>query len=230
MYVENNFYYNEEYALAKREYFSRTYQKMTLGLLITFATALITARYFPWISYSPMILPLCIVQIVLVIVMNRAIHTARYGQVIAMFVGYAALTGVTFGTLFLVFDIGSIFQCFLSTAVAFGGMAIFGSVTKRDLSPWIRSLVGALIGLLVLGIVSIFFHFPLLDQLISALGIIIFMGMTAYDSQKLSRLYDQTGGGELAERYSIYAALQLYLDFINLFLYLLRFFGNRRRN
>ncbi|MCD8141767.1 MAG: Bax inhibitor-1/YccA family protein [Clostridiales bacterium] len=232
-YDYNNYSYlsPEERAAAKRNYFSRTYQTMAFGLLITFATALVTAMYFPWISYNMgAVLLLCVAQLVLVVALNRAIATAGYGQVIAMFAGYACLTGITFGSLFLVFDIATIFQCFLATAAAFGGMAIFGAVTKRDLSPWISSLMGTLIGVLVLAVVNIFLGSPMLDSLICAVGVVLFMGMTAYDSQKLGRMFDQTGGGELAERYSVYAALQLYLDFINLFLYLLRLMSRSRRN
>lgn len=228
MYGEND-YYNESYAMEKRAYFSRTYQTMAFGLLLTFATALATARFFPWIAYSPAVVLLCIAQIGLVIVLNRSIWSAGYGQVMAMFALYACLTGVTFGTLFLAFDVGTIFQCFLAAAVAFGGMAVFGAVTRRDLSPWISSLMGALVGIVVLAIVGIFLRFPMLDMLVSAVGVVVFMGMTAYDSQKLGQLYDQTRGGEIAERYSVYAALQLYLDFINLFLYLLRLLSNNRR-
>lgn len=230
MYGENEYYSNEAYVAEKRSYFSRTYQTMAFGLLITFATALATARLFPWIAYNQVaVMLLCIAQIGLVVAMSRAVWSAGYGQVIAMFALYACLTGVTFGTLFLVFDVGTIFQCFLATAAAFGGMAVFGAVTKRDLSPWISSLMGALVGIVVLSIVGIFFRFPMLDMLISAVGVVVFMGMTAYDSQKLGRVYDQTRGGEMAERYSVYAALQLYLDFVNLFLYLLRLLANNRR-
>lgn len=230
MYGENNFYYDEAYAMERRAYFSRTYQMMAFGLLLTFGTALATAEFFPWIAYSPaVVLLLCVAQIGLVIALNRAIWSAGYGQALAMFAGYACLTGVTFGTLFLAFDVGTIFQCFLATAAAFGGMAAFGAMTKRDLSPWITSLMGALVGVLVLSIVGIFLQSAMLDLLISAVGVVVFMGLTAYDSQKLGRVYDQTGGGEAAERYSVYAALQLYLDFVNLFLYLLRLLASNRR-
>ncbi|MCD8342087.1 MAG: Bax inhibitor-1/YccA family protein [Clostridiales bacterium] len=232
-YDYNNYSYlsPEERAAAKRNYFSRTYQTMAFGLLITFATALVTAMYFPWLAYNYMVvLLLCVAQIGLVVALNRAIATAGYGQVIAMFAGYACLTGVTFGSLFLLFDVTTIFQCFLATAAAFGGMAIFGAVTKRDLSPWISSLMGTLIGVLVLAVVNIFLQSPMLDSLICAVGVVLFMGMAAYDSQKLGQMFDQTGGGELAERYSVYAALQLYLDFINIFLYLLRLVSRSRRN
>jgi FtsH-binding integral membrane protein len=231
MYPNNNYMTQEEFALAKRNYFSRTYQTMAVGLLITFATALLTAFYLPWLAYSTgPVLILCLVQIGLVIGLNRMIATASYGQVMGMFALYALVTGVTFGSIFLVFDMATIFQCFLATAAAFGGMAVYGSVTRRDLSPWASSLLGTLIGVLVLGIVNIFLRSSLVEMFISAVGVILFMVLTAYDSQKLSRMFDQTGGGELAERYSVYAALQLYLDFLNLFLYLLRLLGNQRRN
>lgn len=230
--MNDNYYdYDEAYAMARQDYFSRTYQTMALGLLLTFATAFGIAYFLPWVAYNgPLLFILIIAQFGLVFALNRAIQTASYGTVIGMFAGYACLTGVTFSTLFLAFDVGTIFVCFAAAAAAFGGMALYGHLTHRNLSPWAGSLMGGLIGLIVLGIVGIFLNMPLVDEFICALGIVIFMGLTAYDSQKLGQMYDATGGGELAERYSIYAALQLYLDFLNIFLYLLRFLGNRRRD
>lgn len=229
--MNQNYSYREAYELARRDYFTRTYQTMAFGLLLTFGTALATARFLPWIAYNGMlVMLLCIAQIGLVFALNRAIQTAQYGTVMAMFAGYACLTGVTFSSLFLAFDVGAVFVCFAATAAAFGGMALYGHLTRRNLSPWAGSLMGGLIGLIVLGIVGAFLRLPMLDEFICALGIVLFMGLTAYDSQKLGQMYDAAGGGELAERYSVYAALQLYLDFLNIFLYLLRFLGNRRND
>lgn len=228
----NNYYeYDESYAAARRDYFSRTYQTMAFGLLLTFGTAMAVAYLMPWVAYnSILVLLLCVVELGLVFALNRAIQTASYGTVMALFALYACVTGVTFSTLFLAFDVGTIFVCFLGAAAAFGGMALYGHLSHRDLSPWRSSLLGGLIGLIVLGIVGLFLNMPLLDEFICALGIVIFMGLTAYDSQKLGQMYDATGGGELAERYGVYAALQLYLDFLNIFLYLVRFLGSRRRD
>ncbi len=224
-------FYLDDYARAKQAYFSRTYGTMAVGLLVTFLTALATAILAPWMAYSfTLTIFLCVAELILVVAFSRAIMTASYGAVMAMFMGYSCLNGVTLSSIFMMFDVTSIFMCFLATAVAFGSMAHFGLRTSRSLSSWRSTLLGGLIGILVLSVAGLFLSLPALDLFISVLGVLVFMGLTAYDNQKLSVMFDQAGGTELADRYAVYAALQLYLDFINLFIHLLSIMARSRRN
>lgn len=223
--------YNADTRLAeKRAYFTQTYGLMAAALALTFVAAWVTARFFPQIVYyTPVVILLCVAELILVFSFSRAINRVSSGRALGMFLLYAVLTGVSLGSVFLCFDISSIFLCFLGTAVSFGGMALFGMRSKANVGSWGSTLFGALIGLLVLTVVSFFLRFPMMDLFICVLGLLIFLGMTAYDTRKLSMMFDQAAGTQMADRYAIYAALQLYLDFINIFLYLLRLlnFTNR---
>lgn len=215
----------------KRAYFTQTYGLMAAALTITFAAAFITARFFPQVAYNtPLVIGLCVAELILVISLSRSLSRTSSGNALGMFLLYSCLTGVSLSSIFLVFDISSIFLCFLATAVSFGAMALYGLRSKKSLASWGGTLFGGLIGLLVLTVVSFFLHFAMLDLFICVLGLLIFLGMTAYDTRKLSMMYDQAAGTELADRYSIIAALQLYLDFINIFLYLIRLLGLANRD
>ena len=201
---------------ARRAYFTQTYGLMAAALAVTFAAALIVARFFPQIAFStPVVIGLCVAELVVVIAFSRS------------------LTRVSSGTapgMFLLYDVSGIFLCFLATAASFGAMALYGMRSRKNLAAWGGTLFGALIGLLVLMVASFFLRFPMLDLFICVLGLLVFLGLTAYDTRKLSMMYDQAAGTELADRYSIYAALQLYLDFINIFLYLIRLLGYANRD
>lgn len=226
----DDFYLND-YGQAKQAYFSRTYGIMAMGLLVTFLTALATAILAPWMAYSgTLTILLCAAELILVIAFSRAIMTASYGTVMAMFMGYSCLNGVTLSSIFMTFDVTSVFMCFLATAIAFGSMALFGHRTSRNLSSWGSTLLGGLVGIIVMSVIGLFLRLPALDLFISVLGVLVFMGLTAYDSQKLSVMFDRAGGTELADRYAVYAALQLYLDFINLFIHLLSIMSRSRRD
>lgn len=237
MYDDSNFYnsfdsYRTDSRLAeKRAYFTQTYGLMAVALAVTFAAALITARFFPQLAYStPVVITLCVAELVVVIAFSRSITRVSSGGALGMFLLYSCLTGVSLSSVFLLFDVSSIFLCFLATAVSFGAMALYGMRSQKNLASWGGTLFGALIGLLVLTVASFFLRLPMLDLFICVLGLLIFLGLTAYDTRKLSMMYDQACGTELADRYSIYAALQLYLDFINIFLYLLRLLGYANRD
>ncbi len=224
--------YNSDTRLAeKRAYFAQTYGLMAAALALTFAAAWVTARFFPQIVYyTPVIIGLCVAELILVISFSRVLNRVSTSSALGMFLLYSGLTGVSLSSVFLCFDISSIFLCFLATAVSFGAMALYGMRSKKNISTWGGTLFGGLIGLLVLTVVSFFFRFPMLDLFICVLGLLVFLGMAAYDTRKLSMMYDQAAGTELAERYSIFAALQLYLDFINVFLYLIRLLGYSSRD
>ena len=151
---------------------------------------------------------------------------------LAMFFLYAALTGVTFSVLFLVYDLGTIQLAFFSTAGAFLAMSVVGYTTQLDLSQYRSYFMMGLIGLIVAGLVNMFLRSSAMDMVISMFGVVIFVALTAYDTQKIKRMAADpmiNSDGTMAARVSIYGALQLYLDFINLFLYLLRLFGRSSR-
>src|ERR1700733_7449852 len=150
-------------------------------------------------------------------------------QTIATFIGYAALNGVTLSIIFAIFTTKSIFATFFVTAGMFAALAVIGATTKIDLTRWGSFLLMALIGQLIGLVVNLFWLNSTLYWVTTATGILLFSALTAYDIQKLKRYEQPDGAGEEAvEKSAIVGALALYLDFVNLFLYLLRIFGRRR--
>ena len=150
---------------------------------------------------------------------------------ILLFVLYSAINGISFGFILLSFTPGSVLACFLSAAAMFGIMAFMGYTTKQDLTKFGRIMIMGLIGIIVASLINFFMNSPTLDYLISFIGVMIFTGLTAYDVQKLKNIgagiqYANVGAGEV-KKASILGALNLYLDFVNLFLFLLRLFGRR---
>jgi FtsH-binding integral membrane protein len=142
---------------------------------------------------------------------------------------YAALIGVQFSTLFLVYTGVSIAQTFFATAAAFLALSLYGYTTKRDLSGIGTFLIMGVVGLIVAMVINMFLRSPGLNLAISAIGVLIFAGLTAYDTQKIKSIYFAVAGhGEAMAKTAVMGALQLYLDFINMFLFLLRFMGDRR--
>jgi len=150
-------------------------------------------------------------------------------QAKAVFLGYAALNGVTLSLLFIVYTQNSITSAFLVTALTFGAMSLYGATTSKDLSAWGSFLFMGLIGIIIAGIVNIFLQNAMMDFIISCVGVLIFTGLTAYDTQKIlaSNILGNEGTDEDTKE-AILGALILYLDFINLFIMLLRLMGNRR--
>lgn len=205
-----------------------TYRWMSLGLGITGLVAWLIAQ-------SPAALHVVVgnrlvfggllfAQLGMVFAFSAVAPRASTAVAAAMFFAYAALTGVTFSVLFLAYTSSSIASTFLVTGGTFAGLSAFGAVTRRDLSAVGRFAVFALIGLIVASVVNIFLKSSGLMWLTTFAGIVIFAALTAYDTQKVKALYATAGaGGNLALR----GALTLYLDFINMFLFLLRLFGRR---
>jgi hypothetical protein len=146
----------------------------------------------------------------------------------ASFLVYAALLGVTFGSLFVVYTYSSIAQVFFITAATFGAMSLWGYTTKRDLTGFGSFLMMGLIGIIIASLVGMFWHNSMLQWMISVVGVIVFTGLTAYDTQSIKESYYVGDDGTIAGKKAIMGALRLYLDFINLFLMLLRLLGDRR--
>lgn len=206
-----------------------TYRWMTLGLAVTGLVALGVASSpaaIELILGNPIIFfGLLIVQLGLVIGFNAAATRASTGTVATMFLGYAALTGLTFSTLFIAYTASSIASVFFITAGAFAGLSAVGYVTKADLSPIGRFAIFALIGIIIASVVNFFLQSSGLQWMVSVIGVLLFGALTAYDTQRLKGIF---ATGEAHANMPLVGALVLYLDFVNMFLFLLRLFGRRR--
>jgi hypothetical protein len=146
-----------------------------------------------------------------------------------IFWAYAALIGVQFSSLFLVYTGVSIAQTFFATAAAFLGLSLFGYTTKRDLSGWRSFLIMGVVGIFVALLINVFLRSPALDMAVSAIGVLVFAGLTAYYTQEIKSIYFAVAGhGEAMAKSAVLGALRLYVAFLNMFLFLLRFLGDRR--
>ena len=216
-----------------RSFMQRVYIWMTGGLSLTGFIAYYTAQspaLMPWLAQNPGALyGMMFATLGIVIAMSFLINRISATVAGAMFIVYAALNGFVFSTLFLVYAAESIAQVFFITAGMFGAMSIYGFVTKRDLTGWGSFLTMGLIGIIITMVVNIFLKSSAVSYAVSFIGVFIFLGLTAYDTQKLKGFALQDPeGAQRSEKPAIIGALSLYLDFINMFLMLLRIFGNRR--
>ena len=220
-----------------RAYMLKVYNLMALGLAITGLAAwgtfnfavvdgqltafgqLVYASAFRWVV---ILAPLAMVFFLSFRIDKMSVPAAQ-----TTFWVYAGLVGMSLSTIFLVYTGTSIVRTFFITATAFGGLSLYGYTTRRDLSAMGSFLVMGLFGLIIAMIVNIFLGSSALQFAISVIGVLIFAGLTAYDTQQIKEMYYEGDGAEVAGRKSIMGALRLYLDFINLFMFLLHFLGNR---
>jgi FtsH-binding integral membrane protein len=206
-----------------------TYRWMSVGLALTGTVAWLVAHNPAMVELlvrnSILYYGLMFAQLGLVIAFSAVVTRVSGVVAASMFFGYAALTGVTFSTLFMVFTAGSIASTFFITAGAFAGLSAFGAMTKRDLSVVGRFALFALIGLIIASIVNIFLASSALMWMTTFAGILIFAALTAYDTQQLKEMFRAEG---YARNLALRGALKLYLDFINMFLFLLNLTGKRR--
>ncbi len=209
----------------------RVFVWMACGLAITGLTAMLTynsSLFATIIQNRGLFWGLMIAEVGMVWYLSARIMKLSFMTATALFGAYAVLNGLTLSVIFAAFTMTSIAQTFFVTAGTFGAMALFGYFTKRDLSKMGSILFMALIGLIIASVVNIFLGSSMMDLLISALGVLIFTGLTAWDTQKIKLMLSQSEGDEhLTKNLSVLGALMLYLDFVNLFLYLLRFLGSR---
>ena len=216
-----------------RVYMISVFQNMGIALAITAVIAMLVASspslmqlfFATPLQWVVVFAPLVMVFFMSAKIMSMSISAAR----ISLWV-FSGLMGLSLASIFYVYTQESIAKVFFITASLFGAMAIYGHTTKRDLSGLGSFLIMGLIGLLVASLANIFFQSSALNNVLSYIGVIIFTLLTAYDVQKLKDIYYQVGVGssEVAQKMSVYGALNLYMDFINLFLFLLRIFGVRR--
>lgn len=216
-------------------YTAKTFGWMFVGLLITFATGIAFAQgggLYLLLSFGmPAVFALAIAEIVVVMILSAKLTTLSIGAARGLFFLYAVLNGLTFASIFLVYDVSVLLLVFALTALYFGVLAAYGWLTKRDLSGLRPILTGGLIFLLVFWLLSMFLPLSGFDRIICFVGLAVFMGLTAYDVQKIKQLHAEFSYDyEMSKKASIFAALQLYLDFINIFLYILRLLGRRSNN
>ena len=212
-------------------FLSKVYGWMFLGLLVTAGTALLVAsspflietlllnRILFWI--------LLFAPIGLVFYLSARVDKLAPATAAGLFLLYSGLVGITTSVIFLVYTSASIVSSFVITAGMFGAMAVFGTFTKRSLAGWGQFLFMGLIGLIIASIVSLFWFNSAMYFVISVVGVIVFTGLTAYDAQRLKEMAVALPDGRVGS-YAVVGALSLYLDFINLFFFILRLFGGRR--
>lgn len=231
--VDNGLYWSDDRAVEPiGVYTAKTFGWMALGLLATFAVAFASWVSGLWLTvlYRMPMIPfiLAIAELGVVFVLSARIKHMSIGTARGMFFLYAVLNGLTFSSFFVLYDVASLIIAFAMTALYFGVLAAYGYVTKRDLSNLRSILFSGLIFLLIFWVLSIFLPLSGAEKLVCFVGVAIFMGYTAYDTQKIKQFHQMYGGNpELAGKASILSALELYLDFINLFLYILRLVGRR---
>lgn len=225
-----------------RSYMLQVYNYMAIGLLITGAASIgmfklafvdtgagIARTALGDALFSgPMLWVVMLAPFALVLVLSFGIQRMSVATAQLTFWVYSALMGISLTTIFVVYTAQSITQVFFITAATFGAMSLYGYTTKRDLTGFGSFLFMGLIGIIIASIVNIFIGSSALGFAISVLGVLIFVGLTAYDTQKIKEMYSVNDDSTLAGRKAIMGALTLYLDFINLFLMLLRLFGDRR--
>lgn len=228
---ENVIAYHEARASIS-EYMSKVYGWMAGALSISAAVAWWAANspaFIDMITKTPAIMyGLIFGELILVIGLVAMLKRMSLGMAIFAFLGYAVLTGLTLSTIFMIYTAASIAKTFIVTAGVFGAMSIYGYTTKKDLTSWGSFLIMSLIGLVIASLVNMFLNSHMIEWITTYAGIIIFTGLTAYDTQKLKYFGAMGAEGEMLGKMAILGALTLYLDFINLFLMLLRVFGNRR--
>lgn len=211
----------------------KVYVWMTLALLITGMTAYYVAStpaiYTAILTNQILFWGLLIAELALVMVVSAAINRISLFVATVLFILYSVINGATMSFIFMLYSASSIAQVFFITAGTFGAMAAIGYTTKKDLSSIGRIMYMALIGLVIATIVNIFLKSDGLMMILSYVGVIVFVGLTAWDTQKIKQMLIQAPDvDEATQKVALLGALTLYLDFVNLFLYLLRIFGRRR--
>lgn len=230
----NNLVRNYAAKAAQTALFRSVYLWMTLALVITGFVAMYVAKSYALISMiaqnSIMFWGILIAELGLVMYMSARINRISFTTATLLFIAYSVLNGVTMSILFMVYTLSSIATTFFVTAGTFGAMALFGYVTKKDLTRIGSLCIMGVIGLIIASVVNLFLQNSMMDMIISYVGVLLFVGLTAYDSQKIKQLLggDDIEINETTQKIALMGALTLYLDFINLFIYLLRILGDRK--
>ena len=218
----------------QNKFLARTYGWMALALIISGLTAFGTATYLASIgekalSFRQIGMPvLAIAEIVLVWWLSASISKISAAGASIAFVIYSALNGATLSTIFFAYQMSSIVTIFLTTAGMFAAMALYGTFTKQNILSLGRYFFMALIGVVIASIINIFVRSSRFDWILSIVTVVLFTGLTAYDAQKMVRVSERAENSDIFRKASIIGALELYLDFVNIFLAMLRLFGKRK--
>ncbi len=227
-----------------RSYMLRVYNYMASALAITGIIAYVTAsmsivtndagqitgvtQLGATLFNSPLKWVVMLAPLGFVFFLSARINRMSFSTAQTVFWVFAAVMGISFATIFIAFTGASITRVFFITAGTFAGMSLYGYTTKKDLTGWGSFLFMGLIGIIIASIVNMFIASSALHFAISVIGVLVFVGLTAYDTQKIKEMYTESDDGETMGKKAIMGALRLYLDFINLFIMLLRLFGDRR--
>lgn len=227
-------YTNEQQSLGNttlKQHMLKTYTWMFLGVLVTFATAFIVANTsLIYYIYSTRFMPIVLLfaQLGVVISLSARLFKMKESTAKLLFLAYSMLTGVTFSTLGLIYTGTDIALAFVAAAIFFACLVIIGTTTKADLSKIGTMCIVGLLAFVVFQVLSMIFGWGMDVVVFSIIGLVLFTGITAWDVQKAKRLFESNSGDQaMLNKLSIYSAFDLYLDFINIFLYILRLFGNR---
>lgn len=227
-----NLLYPIESSIDLQSIMRQVYVWMVLGMLLTAGVAYATvSTSLINLAASPVILLVAIVaEFGLVLAISFGINRLSSGVATTLFLVYAALNGFTLSLVLLAFSVGTVFLAFASTAALFGAMSIIGYTTQVDLSKMGTYLMMGVMGLVIAMVINMFVNSGPLDFIVSIVGVLIFTALTAYDTQRIGRMAAQMSqAGDEGVKFGIIGALKLYLDFINMFLFMLRLFGGRRR-
>jgi FtsH-binding integral membrane protein len=220
------------YDAGLRSYMLSVYNYMASGVLLTGIVSLLFARSgaAEAILFGPGILKYVIMLAPLgfVMVLSFGIERLSTGAAQALFWGFATVMGLSMASIFFVYTGTSVAQTFFATAAAFAGLSLYGYTTKRDLSAFGTFLVMGVVGLLVAMLINIFLQSSAMSLVISFVGVLLFAGLTAYDTQRIKSMYFHVAGTDMMGKTIIMGALSLYLDFVNMFTFLLQFLGDRR--
>lgn len=230
----NNLVRNYTAKAAQATLLRSVYLWMTLALIITGFVAMYVAKSYTLVNMmiqnSMMFWGVLIAEVALVWYLSARIYKMSFTTATILFIIYSILNGVSMSILLLVYTASSIATTFFVTAGTFGSMAIFGYITKKDLTRIGSLCIMGVIGIIIASLVNLFLQNSTMDMIISYIGVLLFVGLTAYDSQKIKRLLsgDDIEVNEATQKIALMGAMTLYLDFINLFIYLLRILGDRK--
>lgn len=218
--------------LSFRNFLAKTFTLMSVGVGITAVMAMLTTRFI-YILYSVPFLPFTLfaVEMFIVIYFSRRLDTLSRSSAYALFICYSILNGVMLSSIFYVYDLGSLALAFAVSCLLFASMAIIGHTTRIDLTKYSNLFFIGLIVIILGSLLNFLFKSSMLEWLFTVAGVVLFLGLIAFDIQRLRHFYNAAfSDSEMAEKFVVYGALQLYLDFINLFLRILSLFGRRRNN
>lgn len=212
-----------------RAYMLRVYNYMSIGLAITGVVAYFAAAsgLYQQIAATPLIWVVMLAPLGFVFFLSARINKMSASAAQTTFWIFAGIMGLSLSFVFLAYTSASVVTTFFVTSAAFGSLSIYGYTTKRDLSAMGSFMVMGLFGLIIASVVNIFLASPAFDFAISVLGVLIFAGLTAWDTQAIKQMYEERDSADTTTKKAIMGALRLYLDFVNMFLFLLRFLGNR---